>query len=157
VKNDVNGFWGSGVGAASDRAGRVEGWDCFMGGDISGVIRLRFLERRFGTASGTSPGWRLPVNMDRRYAPTDVSDVSREESLAVPRIVRPRFVPSYRSTFRRGSVKERNRGPSCFVEHGLAVLLWNCAEKPRRLDIGWPSSFEYRPMNNRTRSRPSVE
>jgi hypothetical protein len=27
-----------GFGAASDRAGRVEGWDCFMGGDVGGVM-----------------------------------------------------------------------------------------------------------------------
>jgi hypothetical protein len=36
LENGVTGFWGRGVGAASDRAGRVEGWDCFMGGDVTG-------------------------------------------------------------------------------------------------------------------------
>jgi hypothetical protein len=32
------GFGEGGIGAASDRGGRVEGWDCLMGGDVGGVM-----------------------------------------------------------------------------------------------------------------------
>jgi hypothetical protein len=40
LENGVTGFWGRCVGAASDRAGRVEGWDCLKGGDVTEGMSL---------------------------------------------------------------------------------------------------------------------
>ena len=47
---DGAGAWGQG-GVA--RSGTVEGWDCFMGGDVTGVISQNAVSAEF-QAGGTS-------------------------------------------------------------------------------------------------------